>query len=229
MPVALGTVASHRTATASPLPVTSGLVAWWDAADTATISHSSGDVSAWADKSGLGRHLAFGGVGWSQVVTGTRTINGKNVVDFPDHSQMLTATFNVPQPVTVFAATASDTASAGNRQIVANRGSATIWVYNNMWSLYAGGVLQSGTTLDTSPHVASAVFNGASSELWLDGVSILVGNPGTSGFPSGVYVGSDGSGNWDGPVAEVVIYDRVLSGTERDQVESYLSTKWGTP
>jgi hypothetical protein len=34
---------------------------------------------------------------------------------------------------------------------------------------------------------------------------------------------------WDGDVAEVVVYDRVLSPAETQQVEAYLKAKWGTP
>ena len=32
---------------------------------------------------------------------------------------------------------------------------------------------------------------------------------------------------WDGDIAEVIAYDRVLSDPERQQVEDYLRTKWG--
>ena len=33
--------------------------------------------------------------------------------------------------------------------------------------------------------------------------------------------------SWEGDLAEILFYDRVLLNTERDSVEHYLSNKWG--
>jgi len=59
------------------------LVLWLDAADTGTITDSGGVVSGWDDKSTNGFDLEqlTGGL---QPTTGTRTVNGLNVIDFND-------------------------------------------------------------------------------------------------------------------------------------------------
>jgi hypothetical protein len=67
------------------------LYIWMDAADTSSssISESSGRVSTWHDKSGNSRDFSSGGgTNWnigisdSQPYTGSRTLNGHNVIDF---------------------------------------------------------------------------------------------------------------------------------------------------
>lgn len=59
----------------------SGLALWLDASDTATITQSAGAVSQWNDKSGNANH-ATQGMAANQPSTNTRTINGRNVIDF---------------------------------------------------------------------------------------------------------------------------------------------------
>lgn len=63
----------------SPLDLTPKL--WLDAADTSTITSSSGNVSQWNDKSGSGWHVSQA-TGTAQPNTGTVTQNGRNVIDF---------------------------------------------------------------------------------------------------------------------------------------------------
>ena len=73
----------------SPADV-SGVQAWWDAADASTITDAgAGAVSAWADKSGLGHTLTEG---TNRPITGTRTINGRNVLDFDGTNDQLRRT-----------------------------------------------------------------------------------------------------------------------------------------
>jgi hypothetical protein len=61
---------------------------WLDAADTATITESSGAVSQWDDKSGNGRHFTQA-TGANQPATGTNTRNGLNVITFDGGSDFL--------------------------------------------------------------------------------------------------------------------------------------------
>ena len=51
---------------------------WLDAADTSTITHSSNAVSQWNDRSGNANHMS----GSDNPTTSTRSLNGKNVIDF---------------------------------------------------------------------------------------------------------------------------------------------------
>ena len=60
----------------------SGLEAWWDAADSASVTLDAGRVSALADKSGNGRHAENGTSGSTQPDYITGAVNGRNVARF---------------------------------------------------------------------------------------------------------------------------------------------------
>ncbi len=69
------------------------LIGWWDAADASTITDAgAGAVSAWADKSGLGHTLTEA---TNRPTTGTRTLNGLNVLDFDGTNDQLRKTSGV--------------------------------------------------------------------------------------------------------------------------------------
>jgi hypothetical protein len=54
------------------------------------------------------------------------------------------------------------------------------------------------------------------------------GNQGPTNMTGGT-LGLGFSGNFNGLIAEVILYDAVLSGSERATVEAYLKAKWKTP
>ena len=88
MPSTLGIVASGWTTVLSLAPAL-----WLDASDTATITAVGGAVSQWDDKSGNGRHVTQG-VAAAQPITGSATLNGRNVIEF--QSDYLTAASVTP-------------------------------------------------------------------------------------------------------------------------------------
>lgn len=52
------------------------------------------------------------------------------------------------------------------------------------------------------------------------------------GSGSHFWIGSQGSANerfWNGDIAEIVVYDRVLNSAERENVEAYLAIRYGMP
>lgn len=84
MPSTLGVVASGFW---SPLDLSPAL--WLDAADATTITEVAGAVSQWNDKSGNSNNFTQA-TGVSQPITGTRTQNGLNVLDFDGTNDFLT-------------------------------------------------------------------------------------------------------------------------------------------
>jgi hypothetical protein len=219
----------------SSTPPVAGYTAWYDASDTTSITSSSGFVGKWNDKSGHGYDVTQG-TGSKQPVTNADTINGLNVIKFTRSSdQILVRTsVTINQALTVFAVGKLASTSGANMQLLGNRTNAEPTLYvsptGGKWALYASSESVSGTAPDTNAHQFSAVFNGASSNLWVDATQIITnGNPGSSGRTD-IAIGSDGAGNaWDGDIAEIIIYPSVLGATDRQSVESYLKAKWGTP
>ena len=82
----LGIISSSQYVVQGP-PV-SGYKLWLDASDTSSITASSGSVSQWNDKSGNASNFTQA-TGANQPTTGTRTINGKNVIDFDGTNDFL--------------------------------------------------------------------------------------------------------------------------------------------
>lgn len=105
-----------------------GLLGWYDAADSSTITIATG-VSAWADKSGNGYTLRQSTAN-NQPATGTRTIGGKNALDFDGSNDVLSLGTTPPEyllnlassrAITLFVVTASDVPNFVSRLISMQR------------------------------------------------------------------------------------------------------------
>ena len=84
----LGIIASSSGAfTPIKLP---NLKAWYNAADTSSISVTGNEVTQWNDLSGNGFHLSQG-TSSKRPSSGTRTLNSKNVIDFDGTNDVLEA------------------------------------------------------------------------------------------------------------------------------------------
>jgi len=79
--VTLGAATSSATAMSGFSPSQLSPVLWLDASDTATITQSANAVSSWLDKSTNARTFTQSTAS-AKPTTNTRTVNGKNVVDF---------------------------------------------------------------------------------------------------------------------------------------------------
>jgi hypothetical protein len=227
MPSTIGIVASGLSAPLELLPFL-----WLDAADTTTITASSGSVSQWNDKSGNGRNVSQSNAA-NQPTTGVATQNGLNVLDF-NVDLLQSAAFTQAQPFTAAVVARSTNTGTGNRQAVGNDGTTpTVYENNGVWRIFAGTELISTTARNDAWHYFSAIFNGSSSNLRLDGTQIASGNAGTNGYSNRrINIGSSLSGGnpsatWLGQIAEVILFSRVLSADEIAEVETYLANKWG--
>lgn len=227
------TVIMHVRSFFRPTDIT-GLAAWYDATVGVTDA-GSGAVSAWADQSGNGRDLAQGTAG-SRPTTGTRTQNGRNVIDFDGTADFLDASSAFTQGTsdTVFVVCLNDDGADSTTQVVYNGDDAAtahcrlLKVSTNVWRATSGATIDGGTP-NTSAHLLVGAFNGASgSELRLDGTSLATGSAGTNSGSVAPHVGRSGAGAayWDGWVAEILHYDSVLSAADTAKVEAYLNAKW---
>ncbi len=95
------------------------------------------------------------------------------------------------------------------------------------WSIEAGTILNGGSA-DANYNIWTALFNGGSSVLWINGVVNASGNAGANGI-DGITIGGGYSGlkNWPGDVAEVIIYGVNLSSFDKNQINRYLAAKYG--
>jgi hypothetical protein len=231
VPSTLGIVASAIFTPADLAPVL-----WLDAADTSTITESGGSVSQWNDKSPNGYHLSQATAA-NQPTTGTRTLNGLNVVEFVSADWMRTASaVAVAQPFFILAVAQFDTSGRANPYLLSGRVDVDVLISLVQTDDLRLGASPTYPTISTNvgldaPHVLGGLFNGASSVFRLDGATfaqsagtlalnlLMIGASGSSPATTSAWL--------DGFIAELVIVGRSLTNSEIALTESYLNNKWG--
>ena len=238
-------------------PVSFAIDAWWDASDLATITNAgSGKVSSLLDKSGNGYHM-LQTVGGNRPTTGTRTQNSLNLIDFVRASnQFLDAGDALDigaDGFSIFLAGSLDNVTSLSGMIGKHVAGGT----DGRWGLYhqsnvlygmydsdasATGAVSRSSDITTSFRLLSNILdravgvNASTNTLRIDRTTVAVKTftdtatswDTTEPFRIGRY-GTYTSGDMDGAVGEAIVVMRTLSDVERDEIESYLATKWGTP
>lgn len=228
----------------------SGLAAWWDASDTATITESSGAVSQWSDKSGNARHLTQS-TGSKKPTTGTRTKNSLNVIDFDgSDDQFIASTFFYAlgslTAFVVFLVDADPTQTLST--LISEHANGA---NGNEYTLrYKASNLNVALTAGASPNYELDTATGDPTDgsyhtaIWNDTTLAVTYNldSQTAGTQSYTRSGSFAPANFsvggadllagnsprahNGTIAEIIIYDSSLSGTDTTRVKTYLTAKW---
>jgi hypothetical protein len=133
------------------------------------------------------------------------------------------------QPVSIVAVIYTDTAMGGQKGYAdATNNYAAAYINGTAFGCYAGSALQVGTAAQSTWYRVTTVINGNSSEIFTNGVSAGSGAAG-SGNLNGITIGNLNSGtvSWPGYIAEVIIYDALLSSTDIGNIDTYLTSKYG--
>lgn len=223
------------------LPTTiASIVAWYDAADTATITSSGGLVSQWSDKSGYARHLTAAGP--LRPTTGTTTLNAKNALAF-NGSNLLSRTAPVSHGTTFTIAMVTTPTSGTNgylmeltpadlatqASIISGYGGLA---FETLSQVHAGGPTNRYTVAASASgaHVVTLKRNGTALSSTYDGAAAgsataAYNDPFLNAL---LYVGGSVSANKIiGTIAEVVIFNTALGATDLAKLNTYLKTKWG--
>jgi hypothetical protein len=214
-----------------------GVVSWFDAADTATITESGGSVSSVRNKANSQTPFTQG-TALNQPVTGTRTINGLNVLDFDGVNSTLSfpsvfSDFTNGQ-ASCFVVAKADTAGT-TKTIVGSNSTARFYCQQGTADQY---IIRYGGTNVTVGGVVSTngivyfTYDGATdgySAKVNSSASIATGTTSITGVPGGLTLGNrSGVGEYfDGVIGEYIAYNRLLSGIEIISIVIYLSNKWG--
>ena len=217
------------------------LAAWWDAADSSSLTlDASGNVSSWADKSGNGI-TASQGIANNRPTPTAAALNGKQVLTFDGANDALSFTGTARTDETAVVLLYANLPAAGQFRQASYLGNASnhglaVTVKNDGASNdifgYLGGFAAAVTLRWTSaggvaigPIVTTIVRSAASG-----GVLFTNGTQRATCTTSNSFalnqIGSTTSSP-SGYVAEVCIYSRALSVSERQRVERYLGAKWG--
>ncbi len=218
-------------------PITERPWLWLDA-NSAYVVQSGGTVSQWTDRSGNGRNFVQATMAnqpsWtSSVINSLPALGatGSQWVGYPGSG--------FPVQMTSFYVIQNSTGSGFQGLVCDNPGG-----NNPGYSAYAlgQGIYSSGAYF-----VATSVFNqfgspGTSSQLYelscdrggsspqmyayVNGTLLSTFDDNGSGANPGISLLAGYTGYWNGYVAEVMIYNSILSGSDRMAVESYLMTKY---
>jgi hypothetical protein len=210
-----------------------------NAALTTPATADADPVGGWEDQSGSGNDVLQVGVAATRPTLKLAIKNGKPVLRC-DGGDYLKGAFGggaLSQPFMIFAVTQftgplddgsyyylTNGDDAVNLAYLAKRGTAGV---GDPWAISAASVI-SGGAADANWHIWSALFNGASSEFWIDGVSVTTGNAGVNvidGFTAGAF--HTGGNGWVGDIGEMIVYDPAPADDDRQRVQQYLSTRWG--
>ena len=215
----------------------SGCQVWLDGADpngTGVLPANGASVSTWVDKSGNARNAT--------AFSTAATFSNSNVV-FTGNQMYNTTLTSVLNKQTMFAIASANstnkmdivgvqttTVTTGIQLIVQN--------YSQVVTLFGGTLVANGSAV--TPNVRfmyGNIYNaGSDSFVYLNGTqsgtksgSTTLTGSGTVTIGAYYYIGSDPTPNewWIGNISEVIVYNNVLSTSQRQQIEGYLAWKWG--
>lgn len=213
------------------------LLGWWDASDAATITASGGLVSNWADKAG-GAGLAQSFGAWKPS-TGSRLLNGLNVLDF-DGSRFLerARAFPASGNVAFHMALVIDGVANAFEALLAVEATNDFQIDANNAAQFDGRLNAAGigaaTALTGGPFAGGLILSAVFDRTGAASATIHIGGVlrGTMAYTAPIdaaaalHLMTNRSKNaWaHGAVAELVITGDIAN---RAQYHAYLSSKWG--
>lgn len=209
-----------------------GLELWLDAADAASITLNSGNVSEWRDKSGKARH-ATQATAANQPAYSSSQQNGKGGIDFQLTKWLTTSgeDFAIAQPITIFG-------------VIRSPASPTVWsafdgtstrvhLYgntNDQAYMYSGSNSDLLTFTPNASTVCVLIYNGSSSKYALNSKTLTnsTASPGTSSLSTQMRIGANNgaAAQLQNYMFEIGFYSKALSAEEASALAKYLAGKW---
>lgn len=210
----------------------------WLKADALGLSNND-PVASWTDSSGTSNNATQGTSG-KRPVFKTAILNGLPIVRFDGTDDILLCANELPNTASVFMVVAVNTTPANSDLLIANSNGASggilIWARTSS-STNWGGLNTSFVVVNAAEDLSVGVYNdlelttsGSSMQFYRNGTLKVnngtqsYGGPGASSSIGGQ---ADDSSFTDCDIAEVIVYDTVLSSGNRMSVEAYLATKYG--
>lgn len=215
------------------LPVKGGLVMWMDAADDSTFSYSSGTtVSQWRDKSGFNYHM----VPVSAGPTRNAFLNSRKVLAFTNTQDIQNLSIDLrTSAYSVFVVDRYTNPSSGTQRILTSNSGLNNWLLGHWASevnkYYANGWIYSTyVALDTNWKLYLGDWGGPSNDLanfYGAGTAIATNSADAAAGPWGLGVNANSGERSNCEAAEIIVFNRLLTATERRLVHTYLGQKWG--
>ena len=213
---------------------------WLDASDTPTITASTGDVTAWADKSGNGNNAPTAA---GTPRTGDATENGKNVIVFDGLSQLSlpSALYTIPNGANTLVMVSKRASEDGSLDASIGAATGTTNEYFHFYSSVSGtqgftnrsgggGSVASTGNTNTALNICVMKRSGTAQSISVNGATAVSNTSATSSATvDDFFIGTAGSGAFPliGSIAEILIYNKSLSANEELIINQYIANKWG--
>jgi len=223
-----GTLRIEAGAPAGGMPYIPDLAFHVDASDPASVPQVAGPVGVWTNLAGGNNLLQGAAANQPTFVPGV--IAGNGAVRF-DGNDVISNTLSVGNPYTIFSVSALE--GSQNLRLITSRGNNWLLGY---WGggtdrMYAEGWVNNTGAADTALHFYTAAGDGTTT-VFRDGSALIASNAGgvtpPVGISLGAYNGNPASEPSRGDVAEILLFDRVLSASEQQAVVDYLQGKWAS-
>ena len=216
----------------------SGLSAWYDASNAASITLNGSTVSQWSDLSGNGRHQVQGSASLQPNYNATG-LNGKGTITTTGTQWTQASAFATSSAgsYTAFFVVKFDSIAgqpyAWQRGVV-NGAHSVLVSAADTWAARraAGNQGTIGKTLVQSTfYIVTAVFSATLSRIYV-GSTVGTDNTTTVAAPTGnqvltLFALDSGTRAGSPGFAEFIYYDAELSATQQGTVRAYLNKKWG--
>jgi len=203
----------------------SGLALWLDAADSASVVTSGSSVTAWNDKSGNGYTIT--------AASGSQPTYTSNTISF-NGSQFFTTNYtNFPAAESIFMIVNVSVPSGEGTFLQPNQSQGRQFYvdFSNLQTArYGVAVLLSSTMIYNLRTLVESTNSGASLNHFINGLnvgSVSVTPYIGTGSTTTIGARSIGDRGITGSIHEIVIFNSVLTTTQRQQIEGYLAWKWG--
>ena len=218
---------------ATDLPVKNGLVMWMDAADDTTFSYSSGTtVTQWRDKSGFNYHM----VPKSSGPTRNAFLNSRKVLAFTASQTIGNDVIDLTSTTSTVFVVSRYVTGTNQRVLTCNLDSGGgNWLLGH-WGGYVNQYYAEGWVSyqvygnDTVWRVYMGDYSGVNTDLaniYSNGTAIVTNSTAASGGLRKLGINYYSNETSTCEVAEIVVFNRVLSTAERRLVDTYLGQKWG--
>ena len=202
-------------------------LAFWQRSDI--VTESGGNVSVWPDQSGNSRNAVPTNNPTQYFASG-----GANNLPYlvTTNFAWLDLPFSLVQPceIVLVGRLVSDTGSSYLFDTDSNGNCVLTALGQTILHQYAGTSVPGPTLTLGDDFYVDAAFDGASSQISINGGAVTLGNPGTGLAGSNFRIGGYGGNNFPlaGFVYEVIgISGRVLTGAERAEINSYINARYG--
>jgi len=206
--------------TSTAVSIPSGSIIGNATTETVNTNH----VNSWEDQSENARNASLS----SYIPSSYVTIGGKSFVNFPANTNLTCPTiWYESQFIGTIFCVARFTENIVNSFLVYHESEFKFLrdTSNTLNLTFDGNsVLTSSNTLNANTnYILETTFNADTARLYYNGIPVGTASLGSANGGYNLFIGGgDGSSN----IAEVIIYNRVLDTSERQEVESYLSNKY---